>query len=63
MERRKRSICYGELSLMEIGINNVIIYFAVIGGMFVGFCIWFDRIRTSHHKKVLSKKQKKEITS
>jgi hypothetical protein len=43
-------------------IVNAYLYFAVIGGMFVGLCIWFDRIRRKQHKKVLSNRKKRELS-
>ena len=43
-----------------MAILNPYIFFGVVGLLFTVFCIWFDRIRKSRYKKVLSKKKLRE---
>lgn len=40
---------------------NPLIYIALLVGMMGGLAWFFDRLRTKRHKKVLSKKQKREL--
>lgn len=42
-------------------IINAYLFMGIVIGMTVGFSFWFHKIRTSHHKKVLSNKKKKEL--